>query len=322
MKDQFSRTINYMRISITDRCNLRCRYCMPQEIQLLDMKELLTYQEILQVAKAATALGINKIKVTGGEPLVRKNCVQLIRELKTIEGIDEVTMTSNGVLLDRYLEDLKEAGLDGINISLDSLDREEYKKITGSDCLDQVLNNIDLALASGIKTKINAVLQKDLNHHWQSLVEMAEKKPVDVRFIELMPIGYGKSGCRLDNRVVMEQLKKQYPRIQKDERVHGNGPAEYLHIPGFCGSIGFISAVNHKFCETCNRIRLTSTGMVKPCLCYGDTVDLRKIIRSAKPDTEELVQALKRAIQYKPKEHCFETWADITEEKKMSQIGG
>lgn len=323
MKDQFSRNINYMRISITDRCNLRCQYCMPEDIQLLDMKEILSFQEILDVVKTGSQLGINKIKITGGEPLVRRRCSQLVKSIKAIPGIDEVTMTSNGVLLDRFLDELVDAGLDAINVSLDTLDPKEYQTITGFDELSHVLKNIDLAIEAGIPTKINVVLQRHKNADWKSMIELAKDKPLDVRFIELMPIGFGKSGERIDNRIIMEGLKEMYPDLKRDESVHGNGPAEYISIPGFQGSIGFISAINNKFCESCNRIRLTSTGKVKPCLCYGDTVDLKPILRSDDPNNEELLmEGLKHAIEYKPKEHCFETLEEITEEKKMSQIGG
>ena len=323
MKDQFSRNINYMRISITDRCNLRCQYCMPSDIQLLPMEDLLTYQEILDVVREAVKLGITKIKVTGGEPLVRRGAPKLIKEIKEMEGIEQVTMTSNGILLDQFIDELKDAKLDAINISLDTLHKDEYKKITGFDELEKVLANIDLAISSGFKTKVNVVLQKDLNPDWKSMVELAKDKPLDVRFIELMPIGFGKSGQRIDNYLIKEELKKMYPDLEEDDRIHGNGPAEYIYIPCFKGSIGFISAINNKFCEDCNRIRLTSTGKVKPCLCYGDTVDLRDILRSDDEDrNERLRAALQEAIEYKPKEHCFETLDEITEEKKMSQIGG
>ena len=193
MKDQFGRTIDYMRISITDRCNLRCRYCMPLGIELVSMGELLTYEEIEQISQVAAQEGIRKLKITGGEPFVRKGCVELIARLKAIPGIEQVTLTTNGVLLSKYAQELADIKLDGVNISLDSRIRERYQWITGRDELMQVMEGLQTALAVDLKVKINAVLQNQMNENeWLSLAELAEEFPVDVRFIEMMPIGYGR----------------------------------------------------------------------------------------------------------------------------------
>ena len=192
MLDQYGRSIDYMRVSITDRCNLRCRYCMPEGVELLPMKDILTYEEIREICSEAARLGIRKLKITGGEPLVRLGCADLIRELKAIEGIEQVTMTTNGVLLGRYLPELIRAGLDAVNISLDTLDRDRYAAITGRDELVSVLESVDAALASPLRVKINAVLQKGVNDdEWFSLAELARGRALDVRFIEIMPIGFG-----------------------------------------------------------------------------------------------------------------------------------
>ncbi len=324
MQDNYSRTIDYMRVSITDRCNLRCRYCMPDGISLVSMKEILTYEEIETICKAAAALGITRLKITGGEPLVRLGCAEFIGRLKKISGIQQVTLTTNGVLLGKYLQELLDNGLDGVNVSLDSLERKTYHKITGYDALEQVLENIHMALESGLNIKINAIMQKNINDkEWLRLAELTQTKPLDVRFIEMMPIGYGKQYETIYNEDILAGLKSNYPKLEKDESIHGNGPAVYYRIPAAKGSIGFISAIHGQFCESCNRIRLTSQGELKPCLCFGDSINLKELLRTTTTDIERLLQeAILQAVQIKPKNHCFETFSKITEQKQMVQIGG
>lgn len=321
MQDKFGRTIDYMRISITDRCNLRCRYCMPNGIEWIPMDQILSYEEIELICKQAVKLGIRKFKITGGEPLVRKGCVDFIRRLKQIPEVEQVTMTTNGILLSEYIQGLKESGLDGVNISLDTLDREKYRQITGFDKLTEVLKSLEDAINAGIRVKINVVLQKEVNdREWKDLVLLAKRHPVDVRFIELMPIGHGKESKRISNEWLLTQLKEEYTGIRVDECVHGNGPAVYYNIPEFLGSIGFISAMHGKFCGSCNRIRLTATGELKPCLCFADTVSVREAVRAQ--DTVALQELLQKAILEKPQMHCFEELSRITEQHKMAQIGG
>lgn len=323
MKDSFGREISYLRISITDRCNLRCRYCMPEGIQQVRMHEILTYEEILEIAKAAASLGITKIKVTGGEPLVRLGCADLVKQLKGIPGIEQVTMTTNGILLKQYLPELKEAGIDAINVSLDTLKPEVFRMITGSDRLQDVKEGIEASVHAGIRTKVNTVLQTGVNDgEWKDLVRLAQDLPIDVRFIEMMPIGYGKKYPPVSNEDLKKQIEAEFGPIEEDHRVHGNGPAEYVHLPGYAGSIGFIGAIHGKFCSSCNRIRLTSMGKLKPCLCYGDTVDLRSILRDQNDPQEALKQAIAEAITEKPQAHCFEQLSRITEEQEMIEIGG
>ena len=321
MKDLQGRDINYMRISITDRCNLRCKYCMPDGIELLPMSEILSFEEIIRVCRQAVELGITRFKITGGEPLVRKGCASLIREIKRLPGVEQVTMTTNGVLLSGYLEQLSEAGLDAVNISLDTLHRKEFAELTGADHLPEVLESIDAAVESGLRVKVNAVLQKGKNaDEWQQLLELAKDRPLDVRFIEMMPIGRGRECMGIANDELLKQIQENYPEVCKDERVHGNGPAVYYHIPGFAGSVGFISAIHGVFCSSCNRIRMTATGDLKPCLCYQDSVSVRE---AARYGTDEEVRArLEEAITMKPKQHCFDEEQDITEQRKMVQIGG
>lgn len=321
MIDATGRMIDYMRISITDRCNLRCKYCMPEGIEQVEMTQILTYEEIQKVCILAAELGIRKIKITGGEPLVRKGCVDLVKMIKEIPGISQVTMTTNGVFLKENLKSLMQAGLDGVNISLDTLDRERYQDITGTDACETVRRAITAAAESGIRTKVNTVLQsQDNKDDWQELVKLAETLPVDVRFIELMPIGYGKKDQGVSNIDLLEEIRKKYPKIQKDRKVHGNGPAVYYKIPGFAGGVGFISAMHGKFCHTCNRIRLTSTGELKPCLCYGKTYPLREFLRNG--TDMQVKEQIEKAIRKKPAAHCFEEPGRITEEHQMAQIGG
>lgn len=322
MKDSYGRTINYMRISITDRCNLRCRYCMPEGTRWLPMEEILTCEEITGICREAVGLGITRFKITGGEPLMRKGCADLVRLIKDIPGTEQVTMTTNGVLLERQLDPLLAAGLNGVNISLDTLDRKRYQRITGFDELPRVLRSIEAAAGTGIPVKINAVLQKGINDgEWQRLAELAGEYPLDVRFIELMPIGYGAAGAGVDNRELLEWMRERYGRgVEPDERVHGNGPAVYYKIPGFRGSIGLISAIHGKFCGSCNRLRLTSTGELKPCLCFGESVSVRDAVRCGGP--EDIRRCLLEAVEKKPGMHEFEDADGITEKRKMSQIGG
>ncbi len=326
MKDQFGREIDYMRISVTDRCNLRCSYCMPEGVELVHMKNILTYEEIREIAEAGAQLGITRLKITGGEPLVRRGCCSLVRSLKEIPGIEQVTMTTNGVLLERYMPELAAAGLDAVNISLDTLDRSRFAKITGRDDLETVLAGIRAAAASGIGVKINAVLQKDVNEdEWEDLARLAEENALDVRFIEMMPIGAGAMSRGVSNEELYEMIRERFPDAEEDPSVHGNGPAVYIRIPGWKGSIGFISAIHGKFCGTCNRIRLSAQGRLKPCLCYEETADLREILRLEEdPETRrvKLREALAQAIWQKPLQHCFENTEMITEKNRMVKIGG
>lgn len=329
MKDSYQREIDYMRISITDRCNLRCSYCMPNGVKWLPMEEILTYEEIAAVCEEAARLGIRKLKITGGEPLVRKGCADLVAMLKRIAGIEQVTLTTNGVELEQYASALKQAGIDGINISLDTKKPELFERITGFDRIQDVLKGIDAAYGLDIPVKINTVLQPGIQEDaWKEMVEFARDRSMDVRFIEMMPIGNGKDMASISNEDVKKGLEQRYGPLERDHSIHGNGPAVYYHIPGFCGSIGFISAIHGKFCQSCNRIRMTATGELKPCLCYGDSISIREALRiqrkdgSCGIDFELLRKGLETAILRKPRAHCFEEEKNITEKKKMAQIGG
>lgn len=325
MIDQYGRTIDYLRISVTDRCNLRCKYCMPEGIESVPMQQILTFEEIRTIAQAAAANGIRHIKLTGGEPLVRKGLPHLVKLLKRVNGIEKVTLTTNGVLLGLYLPELIEAGLDAVNISLDTTDRQKYKEITGSDELGSVMSAIHIANELGMRVKINAVSLNLGDENIHSLIRIARDHPIDVRFIEMMPIGFGRNYETVNHRDLFKKLEASYTGIMIDEKEHGFGPAVYYKIPGYRGSIGMISAIHGKFCSTCNRIRLTSQGYLKTCLCFSDGVDLRTILRESEDGTDidrALQEAIREAILHKPFEHCFDKPKDITEQAGMNAIGG
>ncbi len=260
MKDRMGREIDYMRFSITDRCNLRCKYCMPDGIDCMPRWDVLSLEEFEAIAIAAASLGIKKIKVTGGEPLARKSCPQLVKMLKNIPGIEKVTLTTNGVQLDRYLDQLLDAGLDAINVSLDTVDPVLYEKITGRDKLADVmqgslkkqkayqslLRSMQFPLISDKLQENGKATELSPQENWRQMAELAKHYPVDVRFIEMMPIGYGKQFKTIDHNWLLENMKKVYPDLEEDTRVHGFGPAVYYKVPGFKGSIGLISAYSRK----------------------------------------------------------------------------
>ena len=318
MKDKAGREIDYMRISITDRCNLRCKYCMPGDIETTDMANLLTYEEIAKVTETAASLGIRHIRLTGGEPLVRRGCVDLVKKIKNISGIDTVGMTTNGVLLAEHARVLKEAGLDSVNVSLDTLDETEFQRLTGRDELKAVLAGIGAAQEVEIPVKINTVHYKNLD--WRAVLAYADERQIPVRFIEMMPIGYGAAYTGKSNEELFRQIEDCYGSASEAGK-HGAGPAVYYHFPGLNIEVGFISAIHHKFCESCNRIRLTSEGYLKLCLCYEKGVDLRAVLRDPKKG-QALQEVMKKTILEKPVEHCFEQISEMTEHKAMVRIGG
>lgn len=325
MKDKWGRDIDYLRLSLTDRCNLRCRYCMPEAVDSVGHDAVLRYEELLTVCRAALALGIDCFKITGGEPLVRKGALSFMAVLKALPGVRSVTLTTNGILLKKALPDLIRLGVDGINISLDTLDAGQYAALTGGGSLHTVVQALEAAAAENVNVKVNTVLLKETAPQLLALARLAQDLPVDVRFIELMPIGYGTSLPGLSADEALVRLKGVYPDLKETAERRGNGPASYYASAVLQGRIGFIAANTHAFCRTCNRLRLTSTGFLKPCLCYDDGVDLRALLRSGRPDTEIqalLQQALAEAIEDKPAKHCFAERKEISEHKTMNQIGG
>lgn len=325
MLDKLNRKIDYLRISVIDRCNLRCVYCMPEEgIESIPHDEILTYDEILRICEIVSELGIRKIKITGGEPLVRKDIVNLIRDIKNIDKIEQVTLTTNGILLHEMLDDLYDAGIDAINISLDTLNKDNFKKITRRDGLEKVLMSIGKAYDLGIRVKINCLAIRDFN--LRELVEIAsfaKDREIDVRFIELMPIGFGKKYNQIDNDEILSILESRFGTFEIVTEKRGNGPAKYYRNQNMKGCIGFISAISHEFCESCNRIRLTSSGFLKLCLHYNKGIDLKEPIRNGISD-EDLKKLIHNTIWNKPISHKFghaSEEQDI-ELKNMVQIGG
>ncbi len=333
MKDKYGRTIEYLRISVTDRCNLRCLHCMPAEgVPLIAHEDILSYEEIAAVAEQAAGLGIRRIRLTGGEPLVRPQLHRLVAMLKAISGIGTVVLTTNGVLLKDQLQDLLHAGLDGVNISLNALDREAYQAFTGRDEFLSAMEGLQAALGCpDLKVKINCVPLAGREEQLLKLAALARDTRASVRFIELMPIGMGSSLQGINRDELFRLLEARYcpggmpegivtaePRRAAPDSA--SGPAEYVRFPGFTSDVGFISAVSRRFCEDCNRIRLTADGRLKSCLAFPAGEDVEAILRGGAGE-EALRAAVLRCIQNKPKQHGF--GSHKTEEQRlMSQIGG
>ena len=322
MFDSTQREIHYLRLSVTDLCNLRCRYCMPDGVEKLEREAVLTYEEFLRLAALFAQCGIDTVRVTGGEPLVRKNVAQLVAGLKAIPGIRKVTMTTNGILLAQQLPALLAAGLDSVNISLDTLRPEVFRQITARDEFAAVQAGLQAALESGIPVKLNCVPQAGVNEgELEDLAALAENRPLQVRFIEMMPIGYGAAMPCISGPELRQRFARRWPGLQPlAEADFGDGPAVYYTVPGWQGSIGFIAAVHGKFCASCNRVRLTSQGFLRPCLASEAGCDLRALLHSGADDTQ-LLAAIRETIWAKPREHHFED-SSMPATRGMYRIGG
>ena len=332
MKDKFGREIDYLRVSVTDNCNLRCVYCMKEkENNFLKKDEKLTDDEIYKVIKASAKLGIKKIRITGGEPLVREEIVSLIGRINNIPGIEEIYLTTNGILLADKLEELKLNGLKGVNISLDSLKEERFTKLTRLGRVEKVLEAIDKAIELDIKVKLNTVIVNDVNKdEIIDFINLTKEKPIDVRFIELMPIGIAINYKGVTNEEVLKVIEDNYTDkviednytdYEKVVRSKSGGPATYIKLKDSKGKVGFISALSNCFCEDCNRIRLTPEGFLKQCLHFDYGVDLKAKLRSGISD-EELREVIQENIYDKPEKHLFLEKSDHKESKFMNQIGG
>ena len=314
MIDQYKRTIDYMRISITDRCNYRCTYCKPDEFKLLSHNDILRYEEILKICQVAIQLGIVNFKVTGGEPSVRKGYLSFLKALKGLKGVRQVTLTTNGALLDHdTLDQLKVIGIDSINFSIDTLSKEKYKRICGKDLLEEVCDHLKYGVSIGLKIKINAVAGPLLDlEDIKDLIEFSKDLPISLRFIELMPLGNNISMNKIEE--VRSYIEDHY-QIEEIYGKLGNGPAHYIKLKDMRCQIGFIEALHHKFCDECNRVRLSSTGQLKLCLFHKDGISLKPYIE----DEKRLKEVLYKTIYKKPKEHHFEDEKSLT---VMNQIGG
>lgn len=319
MRDKQRRNINYLRVSVTDRCNLRCIYCMPEEgIETLRHDDILRFDDILKIVRTAASLGINKIRYTGGEPLIMKDIDELIYETSKLKEIEDIAITTNGILLSDMAEDLKRSGLKRVNISLDTLDKEKFKYITRIGNLDKVLESIYKCLVIGIKpVKINTVLMKGINDtEFTDFLNLAKEMPVEIRFIELMPIG---ESIKLyeESKVSFKEILERHPELIPIEGKRGT-TAQLYKVQGSKGKIGFISPISCKFCADCNKIRLTSIGTIKPCLHSKEEINIREYL-----DSEELLTTkLKSAIFNKPLEHHLQEENASRSDKMMYQIGG
>ena len=324
ISDSFQRPINYLRISVTDRCNLRCVYCMPESgVDLMAHEDILSYEEIYTVTKAAAEMGINKVRLTGGEPLVRSGLPDLVKLLAGIDTIDDISLTTNGILLADYAAALKEAGLHRVNISLDSLKPERFNQITRCGELGDTLKGIDAAMAAGLTpVKINVVVMAGVND--DELTDFAARTVSDgwhVRFIEHMPVnGDEPDVTRLFSVREMRERIESLGKLEPWKVDVGNGPAKYYRLPGATGTIGFITPVTEHFCYQCNRLRLTADGKLRPCLLSEEEIDLKESLRRG-ASVMELKNLIEKAIASKPKGHR------LAEGKKrngrpFSQVGG
>ena len=325
MFDRYQRAIHYLRLSVTDLCNLRCRYCMPDGVEKLEREAVLTYEEFLRLAALFARCGIDTVRVTGGEPLVRKNVAQLVAGLKATPGIRRVTLTTNAVLLAEQLPALLDAGLDSVNISLDTLRPEVFRQITARDDFAAVQAGLQAALQSGLPVKLNCVPQAGVNEgELEQLAALAKDNAMQVRFIEMMPIGYGAAMPCISGPELRARFARRWPELAPlsaaQEHALGDGPAVYYTVPGWQGSIGFIAAVHGKFCASCNRVRLTSQGFLRPCLASETGCDLRALLRSGADDAQ-LLTAIRETIWAKPREHHFND-SSMPATRGMYRIGG
>jgi len=324
LSDSFQRPINYLRISVTDRCNLRCIYCMPPEgISLMSHSDILSYEEIYTVARAAAELGINKIRVTGGEPLVRLGLPRLIEMLAGIEAIDDIALTTNGVLLGEYAAELKSSGLRRVNVSLDTLKPDRFRRITrGQSSLSQVLEGIEVARGVGLEpVKLNMVVMSGIND--DELLDFAAKtigEEWHVRFIELMPVAGEDNAPRFVSATEMRRRLEPMGKLEPCLPSVGNGPAKYFRLPDAKGTIGFITPISEHFCFDCNRMRLTADGKLRPCLLSDYEIDLKKPLRDG-ISKAGLKKLFKKAVADKPLRHQLAE-GQVPTRRPFSRVGG
>ncbi|NCO60344.1 MAG: GTP 3',8-cyclase MoaA [Deltaproteobacteria bacterium CG_4_8_14_3_um_filter_51_11] len=321
-----NRIVTYLRLSVTDRCNLRCRYCMPPEgVSFVPHEEILSFEEMARVVRLSSLHGIRKVRITGGEPLVRKGLTPFLKTLSSLEGLDEITLTTNGVLLEDYARDLKNAGIRRINISLDSLKPQRFLKITGRDYFDKVIAGIRAAQEEGLSPiKINVVVMRGINDdELLDFAALATEKPIHVRFIEFMPIG-GKNGWRPEEFVsideMLEIIRQAWP-LTPIESGKLDGPALKFRLGKGDGEIGLIGALSNHFCAKCNRLRLTAEGQLRGCLFSDQEIDLKGPLRSGAGD-DLLLELMRRAVETKPENHNLLRRGPRKCARLMSSIGG
>ncbi|MEN6460044.1 MAG: GTP 3',8-cyclase MoaA [Syntrophomonas sp.] len=326
MLDTHNRDINYLRVSVTDRCNLRCRYCMPEEgIGKLEHGDILSFEDITRLMKVAVGVGIRKIRLTGGEPLVRKNITRLVGCIHELPEIDDIAITTNGVLFAGMADELKAAGLDRVNFSLDTMVAEKFKYITRRDDLTEVKQAIFKAVELGMDpVKINTVVIKGFNdNELLDFAELAYSYPLHIRFIEFMPIGdllFWEKDRIVTTEQIKEKIEQKY-QLTPAKFIKGNGPAKYFTIKGGQGSVGFISPMSNHFCSECNRLRMTAEGKLRGCLYDKREIDLKTALDNNARD-EDLRQLFIKAVNLKPSEHHMDDGWGEDNQRKMYQIGG
>jgi cyclic pyranopterin phosphate synthase len=327
LKDNFGRTINYLRLSVTDRCDFRCVYCMAEEMTFLPRHELLTLEETTQVASAFVELGVSKIRITGGEPLIRRNILQLFNNLGKLESLQELTLTTNGSQLAKYATPLFTAGVRRINISLDSLQQDKFLALTRTGKLEAVLEGIETAIGAGFRVKLNSVILKNRNSdEIVNLIDYAVQKKIDISFIEEMPLGVIEEHRRDEEFISSEEIRhiiqKKYRLIPTTYTMPTSGPSRYWHIENHSSRIGFISPHSDNFCDSCNRIRLTATGQLLLCLGNEHSVDLRAAVRERPGDMDYLKSLITDAMVIKPEKHHFELNEEPQILRFMNTTGG
>lgn len=325
IKDKYERIIDYMRISIIDRCNLRCIYCMPSEgIKPIEHKDVLGYEEIIRIVRIAAGLGVRKIRLTGGEPLIRKDLPYLVSSINTLKGIEDISLTTNGLLLKKYAHALASAGLRRVNVSLDSLRPRRYREITRGGDINNVLEGIHEAEKAGLlPIKINMVPIRGFNDdEIEEFARLTLKTTYNVRFIEFMPIG-AKEIWNHEKYISTDEIKERVSKIAPliPVKIRRSGPARYFRFEDAPGVVGFISPITHHFCNSCNRLRLTSDGKLRPCLFSETEIDLKSAMRCGSSD-EEIERLLKLSIEIKPEGHSINHEKCFTHLKPMSKIGG
>jgi len=324
--DRFGRHVTYVRISVTDRCDFRCTYCMSEDMTFVPRAQVLTLEEHATIARAFTELGVTKIRITGGEPLVRRNIVSLMRQLGRLDGLHELVLTTNGSQLERYASELREAGVRRINISLDSLRPDRFRRITRFGDLDKVLQGIAAARAAGFDSiKLNSVILKNYNHdEIVDLVRFASDQGLDISFIEEMPLGvvndHDRAVAYYSSDEVKLDLEKHFELIPTAEST--GGPSKYFRVSGTATRVGFISPHSHNFCAECNRVRLTAEGRLLLCLGQEHSVDLRRVLRANPGDMQTLKSAIMDSMAIKPQGHEFDLTSRPVILRHMSVTGG
>lgn len=309
--DRFGRHVDYIRLSITDRCDFRCHYCMAEEMTFLPREEVLTLEECARLVRVFVGLGVSKVRITGGEPLVRKNALWLFKEIGQLKGLRELVLTTNGSQLSKHAQALRLAGVRRLNISLDSLNSETFRTITRIGELDKVLSGIDAAKAAGFEhIRLNTVLMRGMNEHEAiPLVRFAITEGLDIAFIEEMPLGevvHDRMRTAISNTSTKLQLETAFQLLPDAENPASAGPAKYWHIPNTNTRVGFISPHSHNFCESCNRVRISCKGELFLCLGHEDKVDLMPLLRAYPENDAPLIQAIHDSMQIKPQGHDFD----------------